>query len=161
MNARPRILVAGIGNIFLGDDGFGCAVAGRLAEQQLPGHVRVHDFGTRVLDLAFEMTAGWDAAILLDLSARGGAPGTLYLLDPRPDVSAMPPPGHALQLEPALALARRLGNLPALVRILGCEPSTDGCAELNGLSPAVADAVLPAARMVEALVAELGGACHA
>ena len=81
MNA-PRILIAGIGNIFLGDDGFGVEVAQRLLRRQLPDGVRVVDFGIRGYDLAYALLDGYDAAILVDAAARGGEPGTLYVIEP-------------------------------------------------------------------------------
>src|SRR5436309_933525 len=77
----PRILVAGIGNIFLGDDAFGVEVAQRLARRPLPDAVRIVDFGTRGLDLAYALLDGYEAVILVDASPRGGPPGTLYVLE--------------------------------------------------------------------------------
>jgi hydrogenase maturation protease len=76
-----RILVAGIGNIFLGDDAFGCEVARILSQRSLPEGVRVRDFGIRSLDLAYAMMEDYDAVILVDASPRGDAPGTLYLIN--------------------------------------------------------------------------------
>src|SRR5215510_762446 len=77
-----RILIAGIGNIFLGDDGFGCEVAERLSRREWPESVRVVDFGIRALDLVYALSDGYDAAILVDAVPRGGEPGTVYLIDP-------------------------------------------------------------------------------
>src|SRR5689334_8572384 len=78
----PRILVAGIGNIFLGDDAFGVEVAQRLARRAWPEGVRVVDFGIRGLDLAYALLDGYDAAILVDAAPRGGPPGSLYVIEP-------------------------------------------------------------------------------
>src|SRR5205085_3289679 len=80
----PRILVAGIGNVFLGDDGFGVAVADRLWRRELPAGVEVVDFGIRGMDLAFAMQDGYDAVVLLDATPRGNTPGTLYLIEVDP-----------------------------------------------------------------------------
>ncbi len=80
----PRILIAGIGNIFLGDDAFGSEVARRLAAQPIPDGVRVVDFGIRGFDLAYALIDGYDATILVDATPRGGSPGTLYLIEPDP-----------------------------------------------------------------------------
>jgi hydrogenase maturation protease len=77
-----KILIAGIGNMFLGDDGFGSAVAQRLCGHPWPSHVTVVDYGIRGMDLAFALTSGIDAAILVDACARGGEPGTLYKIEP-------------------------------------------------------------------------------
>src|SRR5437899_5810794 len=79
--SRPRILVAGVGNIFLGDDAFGVEVARRLGQRPLPDGARVVDFGIRGLDLAYALLDGYEAVILVDAAPRGGSPGTLYVLD--------------------------------------------------------------------------------
>jgi hydrogenase maturation protease len=77
-----QTLVAGIGNIFLGDDGFGVEVATRLAGADLPGGVKVVDYGIRGMHLAYDLSSGYDAAILVDATARGGEPGTIYVIEP-------------------------------------------------------------------------------
>jgi hydrogenase maturation protease len=77
-----KILVAGIGNIFLGDDGFGVEVAGRLADADLPDGVKVVDYGIRGMHLAYDLANGYDTAILVDATPRGGAPGTIYVIEP-------------------------------------------------------------------------------
>ncbi len=79
---RPNILVAGIGNIFLGDDGFGVEVIRRLSSREFPAEVRVEDFGIRGYDLAYALLDGPDVTILVDAAARGGAPGTIYVIEP-------------------------------------------------------------------------------
>jgi hydrogenase maturation protease len=159
-----RVLVAGIGNIFLGDDGFGVEVARRLAGRPLPRGVRVADFGIRGLDLAFALLDGYDAAILVDTVRRGGAPGTLHVLEieaagaPAGEAAALET--HALEPARVLALARGMGEVPRAVRLVGCEPLTFGDAEegLMELSAPVAAAVAPAVLLVESLVFELVGA---
>jgi hydrogenase maturation protease len=88
-------LVAGIGNIFLGDDGFGVEVASRLAQVGVPAGVRVADYGIRGMHLAYDLASGYDAAILIDAAPRGEAPGTLYVIEPElgrlPGTPATPP----------------------------------------------------------------------
>jgi len=153
-----RILVAGVGNIFLGDDGFGVEVSRRLAGRPLPDGVRVVDFGIRGLDLTYTLLDGWDAAILVDAAPRGGRPGTLYVLEPRldPDAPAAIEP-HAMDPAKVLALVREMGGTPPLMRVVGCEPEAAGDFEV-GLSPAVQAAVDPAVALVERIVAQLGAA---
>ncbi|SFD06469.1 hydrogenase maturation protease [Streptomyces aidingensis] len=123
----PAVLVAGIGNVFLADDGFGPAVAAELLRRPLPDHVQVADFGIRGMDLAYRITAGCAAVILVDAVVRGEAPGTLTVLEPQiPDDTAAGLQTHAMDPVRVLALARRLAAAPAgpLPRVLlvGCEP---------------------------------------
>jgi hydrogenase maturation protease len=148
-----RTLVAGVGNVFLGDDGFGCAVARRLGERRLADGVTVADFGVRGLHLAYELTAGYDAAILVDAVARGGAAGTLYVIEP--DLAAAPPPvadAHGVDLGAVFAMTRTLGEPPARVVVVGCEagPIDEGI----GLSSALLAAIEPAVALVENLLAD-------
>ena len=77
-----RMLIAGVGNIFLGDDGFGAEVARRLARAGLPDLVRVADYGISGMHLAYDMADGYDTTILVDATARGGEPGTVYVIEP-------------------------------------------------------------------------------
>jgi hydrogenase maturation protease len=153
-----RILVAGIGNIFFGDDGFGVEVSRRLAGRPLPEGVRVADFGIRGIDLTYALLDGWDAAILVDAAPRGGRPGTLYVLEPQLDADArasLEP--HGMDPAKVLALVREMGGTPPLLRVVACEPGQGGEFEM-GLSPAVEAAVDPAVALVEDLLAQLGGA---
>ncbi len=149
-----RILIAGIGNIFLSDDGFGVEVANRLATENLPSEVRVADFGIRGLHLAYELLdESYDTTILLDATPRGGEPGTLYLIEP--DVPADGPPAqadaHAMNPEAVFAALRTLGGSPGRVLIVGCEPA---CVEEGmGLSEPVAGAVGQAVQLVREVVA--------
>jgi hydrogenase maturation protease len=152
------LLVAGIGNIFQGDDGFGVAVAGELARRRLPEGVRVVDFGIRGLDLAYALLDGSGAAILVDIVQRDGPPGTLYVIEPEPatagDASLSP---HAMAPHEVLRLASVLGAPGGRILLVGCEPARFGEAEFGTmeLSPPVAAAVAPAADTVEALAREL------
>jgi hydrogenase maturation protease len=149
-----RTLVAGIGNIFCGDDGFGCAVAAALQHHPLPD-TTVVDFGIRGMDLAFALTSDYTAAILVDAVARGGAPGTLYVIEPA-TLGTPVIDNHAMDPAAVLRLAASLGELPAFLRVVGCEPGALGDPEdvTVGLSPAVAAAVTPAAALVADLVTE-------
>lgn len=119
----PRLLIAGIGNIFLGDDGFGVAVAQRLAERTLPPGVDVRDFGIRGMDLAYALQNDYDAVIFIDATPRGEAPGTLYVIDARVDADGpMTMDTHGMDPVKVLALARAIGRVPPRVIVLGCEP---------------------------------------
>jgi hydrogenase maturation protease len=148
-----RILVAGIGNVFLGDDGFGVALAGRLARgEQRPG-VEVVDFGIRGMDLAYALTSGYDAAILLDAAPRGEPPGTLYVIEPCGEEAVAAPDAHGMDPVHVLALARSLGGTPARTLIVGCEPQSDE--NVAVLSEPVRAALDEGVRIVESLLEEL------
>lgn len=157
-----RILVAGIGNIFLGDDGFGSAVAAKLREQTWPAHVEVVDYGIRGMDLAFALTSGVDAAILVDAYARGGTPGTLYAIEPTGNGAPPEIQTHAMDPARVLAFAATIGTPPRHVRLVGCEPARLGEDDGDiavGLSEPVTAAIDPAVAMVGALVQELEAVC--
>jgi hydrogenase maturation protease len=157
----PRVLVAGIGNVFLGDDGFGVALAGRLARRELPPGVEVVDYGIRGMDLAYAMQDGWDAVVLLDAVPRGAAPGTLYLIEPELDEHdpAGSPDAHGMDPVRVLALARALGGPLPRVLVLGCEPQTRMTGEedeiVAALTEPVRAALDEAERMAWSLLEEL------
>jgi len=171
-----RMLIAGVGNIFLGDDGFGPEVARRLAAEDLPGWVQVADYGTSGMHLAYDLADGYQTAILIDAAPRGDKPGTVTVLAPTPPPrprlapTAPPQPGlaaasgplgasrlfdaHGMQPDVVLGVLDTLGGEAARPRILvvGCEPaSVDYGMEL---SEPVAAAVDEAVRVVLGLVAE-------
>jgi hydrogenase maturation protease len=159
---RSRILVAGVGNIFLGDDAFGTEVAQRLARRPQPQGVRVVDFGIRGFDLVYALLDGFDLAVLVDALARGGAPGTLYVLEP--DLQELTAPETQPVVEPhgmhplnVLRLVKSLGGQPPPLRIIGCEPATLGDEEnpVMGLSESVQAAVEEAVRLVESLIRDV------
>ena len=158
-----RILVAGIGNAWLHDDGFGGAVARRLARDELPAGVAVMDAGTGGLDLAYEVMRGWDALILLDVSRQGGAPGTLYVMEVEEDsVAAAIDDGeainpHAMDPQTVLRFVRSIGAWPGRVIVIACEPASVEQVAW-GLSEPVEAAVERAAGVVLQTVAELRAA---
>jgi hydrogenase maturation protease len=143
-----RVLVAGIGNIFLGDDGFGSALARRVRYDG----VDVADFGIRGMDLAYAL-ADYDVAVFLDATPRGGAPGTLYLIEP--DLAELPPDvdAHAMDPVKVLALAKTLGGELPRTLVLGCEPAA--AEEFTDLSAPVRAALDEAERMLVSLLDEL------
>jgi len=151
-----KILVAGIGNIFLGDDGFGAAVAARLAARPPGSDIEVVDFGIRGVHLAYALAdGGYAAAILVDAVARGGAPGTLYAIEPElgaPDLPAAID-AHGLTPDAVLAMATRLGGSMPRVVVVGCEPAAID--ESMDLSAPVAAAIDGAIDMIDGLVAEM------
>jgi len=157
---NPHILIACIGNIFLGDDGFGVEAARVLATQPLGADVKLVDYGIRGLDLAYALLGQWQYVILVDTVARGSAPGTLYLLQPSESEMAANPAGldpHSMDPVRVLGMARSLGAVSAEVFIIGCEPFDFGD-ELEGrmgLSQQVEMAVPGAVEMVHDLLQRL------
>jgi hydrogenase maturation protease len=154
-----RILVAGIGNIFYGDDAFGCEVVRQLGGRTLGEDVEVVDFGIRGYDLANALTSGYEMVILVDLVARSGEPGTLYVIEPdikETGTGALAAfAAHDVDPVAVLQLAQSLGGIRGIVRLVGCEPEvleTD-CNEIS-LSPRVSAAVAPAIQAVESLIKE-------
>ncbi len=156
-----KILVAGVGNIFLGDDGFGVEVALELRKRQLPESVKVKDFGIRGFDLAYALLDPWDAVIIVDALPRGEAAGTLYVVEP--DLAALPSAAsaainpHGMDPVQVLNLAASQGTISAQVLVVGCEPQDFGD-ELEGrmgLSAPVQAAVEEAAKMVLGLAARI------
>ncbi|MGH7527897.1 MAG: hydrogenase maturation protease [Gemmatimonadales bacterium] len=155
-----HILVAGIGNIFLQDDGFGSEVARRLELRGVPEGVEVFEFGTGGLKLAYEVMRGYDALILVDISRQGGDPGTLYLMEPDPDSiegaiqegDALDP--HGMDPQTVLRFVKAVGGWPGKVVIVACEPTSVD--EMGiGLSPSVRDAVEGAVDLVLKTIEEL------
>jgi hydrogenase maturation protease len=159
MTQTPQILVAGIGNIFLGDDAFGSEVARRLEERRWPSGVRVIDFGIRGLDLAYALCEPHDLTVLIDATPRGGAPGTLYVIEPDLTQFEGDPSGGALfdahSLDPLLVLrmVRSQGAELKGIVLVGCEPGDLGGEEGRlGLTEPVAAAVEEALELVSQLV---------
>jgi hydrogenase maturation protease len=141
------VLVAGVGNVLLGDDGFGVEVVRRLAAVEMPEDVRVADFGIRGMHLAYELLDGHDLVVLIDAMSRGGAPGTIYVLEA--NVDNLPPAvadGHSLDPASVLAMVKLLGGTAGRTIVVGCEPAA--LDEGIGLSDPVAQAVDEAIRVV-------------
>jgi hydrogenase maturation protease len=157
--SSARILVAGLGNVFFGDDGFGVETAARFNGRTLPAGVQVVDFGIRSYDLAYALTSDrYDAAILVDATARGGAPGDIYVLRPDLDHASEPAPAnaHAMTPDTVLRMARTFGPLPGQILVVGCEPETLGGEEGRlGLSETVNAAVDRAITIVQSLVTRI------
>ena len=157
----PRILVAGIGNVFLGDDGFGVAVTRRLARRAgLPRGSRVADFGIRGMDLAYALQEDLDAVVLVDAAPRGEAPGTLSVIEPELPEDEVSLDTHGMDPVKVLGLARVLGKVPERVLVVTCEPETVVQGEhdedlVGELSAAVTAAAEEAVPLVESLVEEL------
>ena len=158
--SAPRILVAGIGNIFLGDDAFGVEAVQLLARQTMPEGVRVVDFGIRGFDLAYALMDEYEAAILVDTLARNEAPGTISVIEAdltalqAADASAIEM--HSIDPLTVLRLVRTLGGQPPPVYVVGCEPLTFGPEEGQmGLSAPVQAALAGATQMVHSLVERL------
>ena len=158
-----RILVAGVGNIFLGDDAFGVEVVQRLVKHTLPDGVRVIDFGIRGFDLAYALLDGYDTTILVDATPRGGRPGTLYVIEP--DLHDLDGLGtqdtivetHGMNPMKVLGLVKAMGGQFKRILLVGCEPATLGSEEEGhmGLSEPVQAAVDEAVNLVESLIIEI------
>jgi hydrogenase maturation protease len=154
------ILVAAVGNLWLGDDGFAGEVAKRLRERGVPEDVAVADFGTGGLDLAYEVMRGYDALVLVDVSRQHGEPGTLYVMEVDPDTieagiedGAMIDP-HGMDPQTVLRFVKATGGWPGKVVVVACEP--DQVEEVSlGLSPRVEAAVDRAVDLVVETVEEL------
>lgn len=152
-----KILVAGIGNIFLGDDAFGFEVVNRLRKHPLPDWVTVSDFGIRSYDLAYALMNDWDLAILVDALPRGSAPGTLYLLEPevpKNDEGTATVDAHSMNPVAVLQLVHAMGGQTGRILVVGCEPATlepDPQGNFS-LSAPVGAAMDEAVRMIEDLI---------
>jgi hydrogenase maturation protease len=155
---EPRILIAGVGNAWLRDDGFGGEVARRLEQQELPPGVAVMDAGTGGLDLAYEVMRGYDALVILDVSRQGGEPGTLYVMEvPEESVEGAIDDGeainpHGMDPQTALRFVRSIGAWPGRVIVIACEP-----AQLDEMGFGLSADVRSAVERAVALVLETAG----
>ncbi|HEX5064242.1 MAG TPA: hydrogenase maturation protease [Kofleriaceae bacterium] len=145
-----RVLVAGVGNVFFGDDGFGVEVARQLAGP-MPTGTRVLELGIRAVHFAFELLEPIDLLIVADCMARGGAPGTLYVVEPQAEA---PPPAladaHGMNLSIVFATLQQLGGTLPPTRIVGCEPAT--IEPGIGLSTVVTHAIPGAIELIHDLI---------
>lgn len=162
-----RILVAGVGNIFFTDDGFGCEVARRLAERELPEGVTVADFGIKGVHLAYELLEGYDVAIIIDAAPCGGKPGDLYLIEPQLEEIEESPlvraasngdaalvDAHGLEPDAIFGMLKALGGSVARALVVGCEPeSTEGGI---GLTEVVESAIEPTVARLIDIVERIG-----
>jgi hydrogenase maturation protease len=162
--SHAKLLVAGIGNLFLGDDGFGVEVIKRLQGRAFPPEVKVVDFGIRGFDLAYALLESYETAILIDACPRGDAPGTLYVIEPELDsipASDESQPlfdAHGMNPMNVLRLAKSLGPdaLNKRILLLGCEPLTLGPEEGQlGLSAEVSAAVDGAVSLLDSLISRI------
>ena len=158
--AEPRILVAGIGNIFLGDAGFGVEVIRRLAKRELPPEVRVIDFGIRGLDLAYALQDGYETTILIDAYPHGKRPGTVSVVEPdvkeiaASEASFVEP--HSMHPMNVLRMARAMNGHLKRVLLIGCEPASLGGDQGHmGLSETVEAAVTEAVHTTVSLVTRI------
>ena len=160
--ARKRILIAGIGNIFLGDDGFGVEVVSKLASHSFPPGVRVADFGIRGFDLAYALLDGYETTILVDAYPGAGQPGTLFVFEP--DLQNLHSAGaqaglvdaHAMNPLNVLHMAVNMGAQLKRILLVGCVPATFGPEEGQmGLSEPIAAALDEAVQLVDSLVARV------
>jgi hydrogenase maturation protease len=156
---RPHTLVAGIGNVFLGDDGFGVEVVRRLAGRALPDGVHVEDFGIRGMDLAYALQDGYESVVFVDAAPRRERPGTVSLIEPEVDPHEVALDTHGMDPVRVLALARALGHVPPRVLVVACEPEVVVHGEHDEdlvceLSPAVLAAVDEATELVLSLLSE-------
>jgi hydrogenase maturation protease len=158
-----KILVAGIGNVFLGDDAFGVEAIKRLSQSRFPEGVSVVDFGIRSYDLAFALMNDWKLTILVDALPRGGKPGTIYVMEPEvpDDAGKEALDAHSMNPVAVLQLVYALGGKVGRLLVVGCEPATvEPSREGNiGLSAPVEAALDEAVRVIEGLI--VGAADHA
>lgn len=149
-----RTLVAGVGNIFLGDDAFGCEVVRAFADRPVPDGVQVADFGIRGVHLAYQLLDGYDLLVLVDASPRGNEPGTVSLLEVQLD--ELEPAGgplvdaHGMEPVSILSMLASLGGRVARVLVVACEPRT--VEEGIGLSAAAAGAVPHAVELIDQII---------
>jgi len=157
---KKRVMIAGVGNMFMKDDGFGCEVIKKVAHKQFPDGVEIRDFGTGGLKLAYDLMKGYDGLILVDASARGEKPGTLFVIEPNEnEVDGNLENGtiidpHGSDPATVLKFVKSVGAWPARVLIVACEPETADDFEM-GLSEPVRAALDQAVALVEDLVNEI------
>lgn len=160
VSAKPKILVAGVGNIFLGDDGFGVEVVRRLLNREMPAEARVVDFGIRGLDLAYALQDGYETTILIDAFPHGQAPGTVSVVVPDEDQIAAAPNNfvepHSMHPLNVLRMARGMNGTLNRVLLVGCEPGYLGGDEGSmGLSEPVDAAVEEAVNVTDRLIKQI------
>lgn len=159
-SVRKRVMIAGIGNMFMKDDGFGSAVVKRIMNKKFPEGVEVKDFGTGGLKLAYDLMKGYDGLIFLDASSRGEKPGTLYVIEPNENdfsndlEQGGPIDPHGADPVTVLRFVKSIGSWPAKVFIVACEPETVDDFEI-GLSESVNTAIDTAIEMVDDIIKDI------
>ncbi|MEP7145559.1 MAG: hydrogenase maturation protease [bacterium] len=154
LTARKRVMIAGVGNMFMQDDGFGGAVIKKILTRKYPEGVEIKDFGTGGLKLAYDLLKGYDALILIDAAKRGEPPGTVYVIEPdEKEISSDLEEGglidpHGADPVTVLRFVKGLGAWPAKVLLIGCEPDSVDDFQI-GLSEPVSAAVDKAADLVD------------
>jgi len=161
--SKKRIVVAGVGNVFMQDDAFGVEVVKRLLDKGPREGVEIYDVGIGGLKLAYDLLRGYDGLIMIDASKRGGKPGTLYVIEPKEEeINSDLQQGGAIDPhggDPAMVLrfVKALGAWPPKVLIVGCEPATVNDFEM-GLSAPVSAAIDDAVKLVETTIEEIQNA---
>jgi hydrogenase maturation protease len=157
---KKRVMVAGVGNMFLKDDGFGAEVIKRMRRRDQPEGVEICDFGTGGLKLAYDLMKGYDALILVDSTPRNEEPGTLYVIEPEPEEfnadleNGGPIDPHGADPVTVLRFVKAIGAWPGKISIIGCEP--EEVEEFDvGLSEPVLEAVDGAVDLVEEAIEEI------
>jgi hydrogenase maturation protease len=157
---KKRVMIAGIGNIFMKDDGFGSAVVNKMANKKFPDGVELKDFGTGGLKLAYDLMKGYDGLIFIDASARGGTPGTIYLIEPNEDDFSAdlekggPINPHDADPATVLRFVKSIGAWPGKVSIVACEPQSTDDFQI-GLSESVNSAIDKAIEMVDEIIQQI------
>lgn len=156
---RKRILIAGIGNIFMGDDAFGCEMVRALLDRLPAGQAEIRDFGIRSYDLAYALIEDYQVIILVDAVSRGAAAGTVFLIEPETNdlvQTQEEADAHSMNPVAVIQMARRLGGIKGRIYLVGCEPKTLVAGESEmGLSEEVQAAVPRAIGMIEQLIQDL------
>jgi hydrogenase maturation protease len=159
---NKRILIAGVGNVFLGDDGFGVEVVRQLVGRELPEGVEVADFGIRGMDLVYALQDDYEVIVFVDATPRGEEPGTVYLLEPEIEEDGeVVLDTHGMDPVKVIKFARSLGAKPTRIFVVGCEPQVVLSGEdyedmLMELSKPVHAAVEEAVKLIEALIDKIG-----
>lgn len=160
VNKKKRVMIAGVGNMFMKDDGFGGAVIKKMMDKTFPEGVEIKDFGTGGLKLAYDLMKGYDGLILLDASQRGEKPGTLYVIEPEESSFASnledggPIDPHGADPATILRFVKGIGAWPAKVLIVACEPGTIDDFEI-GLTEPVNAAVDKAVELIDDLLKDI------
>jgi hydrogenase maturation protease len=158
-SSKKRVMIAGVGNMFMKDDGFGGAVVRKMMSKTFPEGVELKDFGTGGLKLAYDLMKGYDALVLLDVSKRGEKPGSLYVIEPSEsevsaDLAESPIDPHGSDPSTVLRFVKAIGSWPGKVLIVACEPGNIEEFEI-GLSENVNASIDKAIEFVDDIINEI------